>query len=149
MKQTSRQRMFFVALLASVSIFILGVRNSYPLILGGSPFQVVLVGTIISPDERGDSNTFDLVLAGNQCRFMVTQAYNRGSSSITGWRLLSEIMTRRISLVGNRKIAQPLMQPGVVGKEFELKGRLYLRSNRFLLSSVAEVVEEDEQSDLD
>ncbi len=145
MKKTWSQKLFITVFLALISIFC--VKDSYAFRSGASPFNVVLGGTIIPLDEKGDSRTFDLLAGENTWRFKVTQAYNRGPSSVRGWRLLLEIFPRRLSLVGNQKVTQPLMQPEVVGKKFELRGRLYLQSRKFYLSSITEILEEGDQAE--
>lgn len=141
MKKELIKKIFIVALMAFLSI--IGIRNSDSAVLGGGFYSVILIGTVISSNEKGDTHTFDLLFEGNKCRFKVTQAFNRSSSSISGWRLLKEIIPRRINVIGDEKIFQPLLQADIVGKELELKGRLYLRSKKFHLSSIEEVLEEE------
>ena len=139
-KKTLSHKLVIVVFLALISICCAGY--SYAFRAGARPFYLDLIGTIIPLEERLDSRTFDLKAGENTWRFKVTRANNRGSSSLTGWRILQDIVPRVLNLVGDQKIIQPLMQPEVVGKNFEFKGRLYLQSRKYFLSSVAEVLEE-------
>lgn len=140
-------KLFIAVFWALISIFCVG--DSYAFRGGARPFYIDLTGTVIPIEERIDSRTFDLKAGENTWRFKVTRANNRGSSSVTGWRILQDIVPRVLNLVGDQKIIQPLMQPEVVGKNIELKGRLYLQSRKYFLSSVAEVLEEGAQPELE
>ena len=143
MKKTLSQKLVIAVFFALISIFC--VRDSCAFRVGASPFAIDLTGTIIPLDERGDTRTFDLRSGENTWRFKVTRANNRGSGSVTGWRILHDIFPRVLNLVGDQKIIQPLMQPEVVGKNFKLNGKLYFQSRKYFLSSVAEVLEEGDQ----
>lgn len=145
MKKALSQSLFIVALLALVSIF--SVRNAYPSISGGSPSPMALIGTFMPMDEKGDPRTFELLIKEKRWRFKVSKAYHLGSSTTNPWRLLDEIIPRRLKVFGNEKVMQPLMQPDIAGKIFELKGRIYLRKNTFFLSSAEEVSQEGEQAE--
>jgi hypothetical protein len=142
MKKTLSQKLFIAIFLALISILCVG--DSYAFRVGARPFHIDLIGTIVPLEEKRDSRTFDLMAGENTWRFRVTRADNRGSSSVTGWRILQDVFPRILNLVGDQKIIQPLMQPEVVGKDFKLNGRLYLQSNKYFLSSVSEVLEEEE-----
>jgi len=123
---------------------IISTPRALALMVGGGPISFTLIGTFVPLEDRGDSKTFELWVKGRSWHFKVTQAYDSGSSSLNGWRLLNEIVSRRLKLIGSEKVIQPLMQPDIVGKDFELKGRLYVRSNSLFLSSASEILEAGE-----
>ena len=57
MKKIPDIKMCILAL-AFVSIF--GLTNAYARAGGTGPFDVLLIGTFISPDEKGNAKTFEL-----------------------------------------------------------------------------------------
>ena len=144
-EKTLGRELVVALVLALISILCAG--DSFAFRASARPFNILLTGTIIPHEEKGDVRTFNLKAGEKMWRFQITYAFNRGSSSVTGWRILQDLFPRELNLFGDQKIIQPLMHPDVVGKKFELKGRLYLRSNKYYVSSVTEILEESEQSE--
>jgi hypothetical protein len=68
-----------------------------------------------------------------------------GRSNVTGSRILMEIFPRRIKLFGDERVLAPLKQTEIVGKNFRLRGRLYVNAKRFNLSYVDEIVEDEQK----
>ena len=116
--------------------------NAYGRAAGTGPFDVLLIGTFISPDEKGNTKTFELWTDEKKWRFTVTKARVMSRASVSGWRLLSEIFPRKIKLFGDERVTAPLKQPEIVGKAFKLRGSLYVNQKTFHLNIVEEVVEE-------
>jgi hypothetical protein len=144
MKKTPNKSMCILAL---AFILIFGITNARALVVGTGSFDVLLIGTFISPDEKGNSRTFDLWTDKDKWRFKVTKSRNMGQADVSGSRLLMEIFPRKINLFGDERILAPLKQPELEGKNFKLRGRLYINAKRFHLNIVEEVVEEKSPDD--
>ena len=124
---------------------IFGFTNARGLVIGTGSFDVLLIGTFIPLDEKGNTRTFELFTDKDKWRFKVTKSRNMGRSNVTGSRILMEIFPRRIKLFGDERVLAPLKQPEIVGKNFRLRGRLYVNAKRLNLSFVDEIIEEEQK----
>jgi hypothetical protein len=140
MKKTPDKKMYILFL---TFILIFGITNANALAAGTGPFDVLLIGTFISPDEKGNAKTFELWTDEENWRFTVTKAHVMSRSSVSGWRLLSDIFPRKIKVFGDERVTAPLKQPELEGKNFKLRGRLYINAKRFHLNIVEEVMAEE------
>jgi len=109
-----------------------------------APFDVLLIGAFISLDEKGNSKTYELRNQEDKWRFKVTEARVMSGASTSGWRVLSEIFPRKISLYAEERILAPLKQPEIVGKTFKLRGWLNINTKRFNLNFVDEIIVEEQ-----
>ena len=139
MKKTPDKKICFLSL---AFILIFGITNAHALVIGTGSFDILLIGTFVPLDEKGNSKTYELWNNEDKWRFTVTKAIVMSGAAVTGWRLLSEIFPRKIKLIGDERIIAPLKQAEIVGKNFKLKGRLYINSKMLHLNIVEEVVEE-------
>ena len=137
MKKTPDKKIWFLAL---AFILIFGITNEYAHGAGSS--DILLIGTSISPDEKGNTKTYELWTDDKKWRFTVTKAYVMSRASVSGWRLLSDIFPRKIKLFGDERVTAPLKQLEIVGRTFKLRGSLYVNNKRFHLTIVEEVMEE-------
>lgn len=140
MKKTSDKKMYILSL---AFILIFGITNANALAAGTGPFDVLLIGTFISPDEKGNPKTYELWTDEEKWRFTVTKAYVMSRASVSGWRLLSDIFPRKIKVFGDERVTAPLKQPEIVGKTFKLRGSLYVNNKRFHLNIVEEVMKDE------
>ena len=140
MKRTSNNKMCLSAL---AFILIFGITNAYARAGGTGPFDVLLIGTFISPDEKGNTKTYELWTDEKKWRFTVAKAHVMSRASVSGWRLLSDIFPRKIKLLGDERVTAPLKQHEIVGRTFKLRGSLYVNNKRFHLNIVEEVMEEE------
>ena len=81
-------------------ILLFGITNAYAFVIGTGAHDVLLIGTFISPEEKGNTKTYELWTDEGTWRFTVTKARVMSAASVTGWRLLSEIFPRKIRLFG-------------------------------------------------
>ena len=123
-------------------ILMLGITQTHARVVNTGTVDMLLIGTFISPNAEGNNRTFELWNEEDKWRFTVTKARAMSGAGVTGWRLLGDIFPRKIMLIGNEKVLSPLKQPEIVGKNFKLRGRLYIVSKRYHLSTVEEEVEE-------
>ena len=121
---------------------VFGFTNAHALVVGTGSFDVLLIGTFITLDEKGNTKTFELWTDKDKWRFKVTKSRNMGQEDVTGSRILMDIFPRRIKLLGDERVIAPLKQPEIVGKNFKLRGRLYIGSKWFHLNIVEEIIEE-------
>ena len=128
-----------MCILALAFILVFGIVNDYA---HGSEVRIFLIGTVISPDEKGNTNTYELRADEDRWRFTVTEVTLGSGAPATGWRILREINPRKITLFGGEGVIAPLKQPEIVGKKFELRGSLNLRLQTFHLRLVEEVMEQ-------
>ena len=136
---------FWIISFALFASLVFGFRNTHALVVGTGSFDVLLIGTFIPLDEKGNSRTFELWTDDDKWRFRVTKSRNMGRSNVTGSRILMEIFPRRIKLFGDERVLSPLKQPEIVGKNFRLRGRLYVNAKRFNLSYVDEIIEDEQE----
>jgi hypothetical protein len=139
MKKTPDKLMCILAL---AIILIFGITTDYARGFGAGSSDVLLIGTFISPDEKDDTNTYELWTDEKKLRFTVTKAHNMGNPNVSGRRLLMDIFPRKIKLFGDERITAPLKQPEIVGKTFKLRGSLNVTNKTFHLNIVEEVMEE-------
>ena len=125
-----------------VFFILLGITNATFGIVRTAPFEVVLIGQFISSGLKGDNKIYELWTGEEKWQFKVNKIRLMGSASVTGWRLLSEIVPRRIKLLGSDQMIKPLRQPEIEGKKFKLRGRLYINSRSFHLNRAEEVLED-------
>jgi hypothetical protein len=130
-----------MCILALAVILLFGITTDYAHGFGTRSFDFILIGTIIPSDEEGNTKTYELWTDDDTWRFTVTKARVTTRASVTGSRLLMDIFPRKIKLLGPDRILAPLKQPEIVGKSFELGGRLYIQSRLFNLNRVEEVRE--------
>jgi hypothetical protein len=128
-----------MCILALALILVFGIVNDYA---HGSEVGIILIGTVISPDEKGNDKTYELRTGEDMWRFTVTKVTPMTGAPATGWRILREINPRKIMLFGGEGVIAPLKQPDVAGKKFDLRGRLNLRLQTFHLRLVEEVMEQ-------
>ena len=121
---------------------VFGFTNAHALVVGTGSFEVLLIGTFIPLDEKGNTRTFELWTDKDKWRFKVTKSRNMGQADVTGSRLLSEIFPRKIKLFGDERLLAPLKQPEIEGKTFKLRGNLYINQKRYHLNIVEEIIEE-------
>jgi len=138
MKKTPNKKMFTLTL---AFLLLLGIVNTHAGVVTIGSFDTLLIGTVISPDEKGNSKTYELRYQEDKWRFKVTEAQVMSGAGVNGWRLLNEIFPRNIRLFAEERIISPLKQPEIVGKAFKLKGKLYVSSKTFHLDIVEEVAE--------
>jgi hypothetical protein len=139
MKKTPDKKMCVLAL---AFILIFGIANTHAGVVTSGSFDMLLIGTVISPDEKGNSKTYELRHQEDKWRFKVTKARVSSGAGVTGWRILSDIFPRIITLFADERILAPLKQPEIIGKNFKLTGSLYVSSKTFHLNFVEEVIEE-------
>ena len=131
-----------MCVLALAFILMLGITQTHARVVNTGTVDMLLIGTFISPNAEGNSRTFDLWTKEDNWRFTVTKARAMSGAGVTAWRILSEIFPRRIMLLGNEKLISPLKKSEIVGKNFKLRGTLYIVSKRYHLRSVEEVMVE-------
>lgn len=136
---------FWIISFVVFATLVFGVTNTHALVVGTGSFDVLLIGTFIPLDEKGNTRTFELWTDNDKWRFKVTKSRNMGRSNVTGSRILMEIFPRRIKLFGDERVLAPLKQTEIVGKNFRLRGRLYVNAKRFNLSYVDEIVEDEQK----
>jgi hypothetical protein len=130
-----------ICILALAFIIIFGITNEYANGFATGSSDILLIGTFISPDEKGDRKTYELWTDEKKWRFTVTKARNMGPAGGSGWRPLYDISPRKIKLFGDERITAPLKQPEIVGKTFKLRGTLHPNNKTFRLHIVEEVME--------
>ena len=138
MKKTPNKKMCTLTL---AFILLLGIANTHAGVVTTGSFDMLLIGTVISPDKKGNSKTYELRHQEDKWRFKVTKARVSSGAGVTGSRILSDIVPRIIKLFADERIIAPLKQPEIVGKNFKLTGRLYISSKTFHLNFVEEVIE--------
>ena len=139
MKKTPNKK---ICILILAFILIFGITNDYARGFGTDSIHIRLAGTFISPDEKGNTKTFELWTDEEKWRFTVTKAIIMSGAAVNGWRVLAEIRPKKIKLIGEESLIAPLKQPEIVGRTFKLRGSLYVNNKRFHLNIVEEVVEE-------
>jgi hypothetical protein len=144
MKKTCSKKMYILAL---IFILMLGITQTQARVVNTGTVDMLLIGTFISPNAKGNSRTFDLWTKEDNWRFTVTKARAMSGAGVTGWRLLSDIFPRKIMLIGNEKVLAPLRKSEIVGKDFKLRGTLYIVSKRYHLSRVEEVGEDQSSNE--
>jgi hypothetical protein len=112
-------------------------------IIRSRSFDILLVGTFIPVDEKGNSKSYELTNQKDKWHFNVTEARTMSGRGPGGWRVLSEIKPRRISLWAEEKIIAPMKQAEILGKTFKLRGWLDTNAKRFHLSFVEEIIAEE------
>ena len=133
MKKTPKKSMCILVL---AFIIIFGITNKY-----ANGADILLIGTFISPDEKGNTKTYELWTDDKKWRFTVTKAIIMSGAAVNGWRVLAEIRPKKIKLIGEESLIAPLKQPRIVGKTFKLRGDLHVEKKRYHLNVVREVVE--------
>lgn len=124
---------------------VFGFTNTHAqVIIRSRSFDVLLIGTFIPLDEKGNSKSYELTNQEDKWHFKVTEARVMSGASVGGWRVLSEIKPRKISLWAGERIIAPLKQPEIVGKTFKLRGWLDTNAKRFHLSFVDEIIAEEQ-----
>ena len=108
-----------------------GFTKTQAQVFGTGSIDVLLIGTFISLDEKGNSKTYELRHKEDRWRFKVTAAHVMSGARVNGWKVLNEIFPRKISLFAEERIIAPLKQPEIVGKTFKLRGWLNISAKRF------------------
>ena len=122
---------------------VFGFTNTHAQVfIRAKSFDVLLTGAFIPLDEKGNSKTYELSNQEDKWLFNVTEARVMSGASVGGWRVLSEVKPRRMSLWAGERIIAPLKQPEIVGKTFKLRGRLDTNARRFHLNFVDEIIAE-------
>jgi len=134
---------FWIIIFVLFTTLLFGFTNAHALVVGTGSFDILLIGTFIPLDEKGNTRTFELWTDKDKWRFKVTKSRNMGWTNVTGSRILMEIFPRKIKLFGDERVLAPLKQPEIVGKNFRLRGRLYVNAKRFNLSFVDEIIEDE------
>jgi len=122
-------------------ILLLGIANTHAGVVTTGSFDMLMIGTVISPNEKGNSKIYELRHQEDKWRFKVTKARVSSGAGVTGWRVLSDIFPRIIKLFADERIIAPLKQSEIIGKNFKLTGRIYVSSKTFHLNTVKEVIE--------
>ena len=89
-------------------ILILGIANTHAGVVTTGSFDMLMIGTVISPDEKGNSKTYELRNQEDKWRFKVTKARVSSGAGVTGWRILSDMFPRIIKLFAAERILAPL-----------------------------------------
>ena len=138
MKKTPDKK---ICILTLAFILLLGIANTHARVVTAGFYEVLLIGTVIAPHAKGNSRTFELRYQEDKWSFKVTEAHELSGASLTGWKILTEIFPRKIRLLAEKGVTEPLRQPRIVGKAFKLKGKIYVGSRTMHLDRVEEVVE--------
>ena len=109
-------------------LLLLGIANTHAGVVTTGSFDALLIGTVISPHEKGNSKIYELRNQEDKWRFKVTDAEVMSGAGVNGWRLLKEIFPRKITLFADERILTPLKQQKIDGKGFKIKGKLYVSS---------------------
>ena len=136
---------FWIISFVLFATLVFGFTKAHSLVVGTGSFDVLLIGTFIPLDEKGNTRTFELWTDEDKWRFKVTKSRNTGRSNVTGSRILMEIYPRKIKLFGDERVLEPLKQPEIVGKNFRLRGRLYVNAKRFNLRFEEEIIAEEQK----
>ena len=127
-----------------LATLVFGFTNTHAqVIIRSRSFDVLLIGTFIPLDEKGNSKSYELTNQVDKWHFQVTEARVMSGRSSSGWRVLSEIKPRNISLWAEESLIAPLRQREIVGKTFKLRGWLDTNAKRFHLSFVDELIAEE------
>ena len=72
MKKTPDKKMCTLTL---AFILLFGIANTHAGVVSTGSFDMLLIGTFISPDEKGNSKTYELRTDEDKWRFTVTKAH--------------------------------------------------------------------------
>jgi hypothetical protein len=139
MKQTLRQKIAMVGLLAFVPI--LGIAMDSADVLAQGPLQVTLTGTFLTMKDKGGLNAYVFSIRDKNWLFKVTniEVPTATPGGASGWAILDEITPPRIWLLGDEKEIKRLRESNVLGKSFVLRGTLYVADGAMVITSAKEV----------
>lgn len=135
---------FWMIIFAVLATLVFGLTHAYAqMFIRAKSFDVLLIGTFIPLDEKGNSKSYEFTYQKDKWHYQVADAHIMSGRGPGGWRVLSEIKPRKISLWAEERIIAPLKQAEIVGKTFKLRGWLDTNAKRFHLSFVDEIIVEE------
>ena len=144
MKKILGQNSFLVILFLFISFLTANPCRAQIAVMG--PVEVILTGTFLSLDAKGDLNTYVLWVRGTKWHFQIKSIRVQSPWIVNDWDLLHEITPPHLHLIGKEKTIQRLKQPDVIGKSFRLQGTLYVADGIFHITSEEDVSKKEEAS---
>jgi hypothetical protein len=131
------KQMIAVVLLVSV-FWATAVTAHYPY-LDRNP-GVRFTGALLPLDEQshGDLSTLTVFIQGKHWLFRLAEVEELTGRS-SDWAILRGLFRRQVRFYGPASLIAPLQKPEIAGKLLTVKGRLYTRERRFLITAVEEV----------
>ena len=138
MKRLRWTGVMVVALFATS--LVAGMLLNPPKASAQSPVVVYMVGKVLAPNEKGETGVYTLDLKHKKLRFRVDQGITPDYSmeSTTIYDVLGMLQTPSIRVLGRKKAIQSLLQPGVEGKYFFIKGDLYVEPKLLVITKAKE-----------
>lgn len=137
MKKAFVQNSFLVILVVFLSLLTVTPGHAQIAVMG--PVEVMLTGTFLPLDAKGDLNTYVLWVRGKKWHFQIKNIQVQSPGIDNNWDLLHEIAPPHLHLIGKEKTIQRLKQADVVGKSFRFQGTLYVADCIFHITSEEDV----------
>lgn len=98
------------------------------------PPTILLVGVFSPMEADPKGNVITLQVRDQKWRFQIMEARNMTGMS-SGFSIIDNLFPRRLRLVGNKALIDPLLRPDIVGNIYSLMGNIYISRNFMYLSA--------------
>lgn len=137
MKDRHNIKIVLLAFIAAV--FVLGLTDALAFEVRRGSVDFIMTGKFLDADGKGGSKVYEFWNKEKRWRFRVTETLVLGAIGMNGWKLLDSMGSRKIRIFGDEEILKPLYDPLILGRHFELRGKLYMNSGKFHVYSTKRV----------